>query len=217
MDIVIAIDESSSMTDYKESYVQMINSFITEQGRLWGNAPIKAYLTLIMFASGIRVRCVKIDITSLAGESFTSEMYTPHGATCLYDAIGHSISSLEMVTPMRPVILIVMTDGEDTASCVHTKDTITRLVSSFARKKDSCLVWLGSSPAVVDQGRYIGFNHVCTYSESSTSIGRCVDVLNCAVGHFVADLTGVPNEYSATPVRDDVSDIMDMLGSMDLN
>jgi len=102
-DIIILLDESGSMESMGPEPVQAMNAFIAD------HKGSDSHLSLYTFASSVR----KIIERKLISTIPEYKDYRPNGMTKLFDCIKEAIESHKDV---KNVILVIITDGDDTAS-----------------------------------------------------------------------------------------------------
>lgn len=149
--IIMLLDESGSMGSIKNEAIEGVNGFINEQQKVKTNDEV--IFDLITFSGSI--------YSIISGKSLKnvslidSSDYNPNGMTVLYDAIGHVFDKYE---EEKDVILVVMTDGEDTASKKYKRNEI---IERLNNKKNNPsynwqIVWLGADATIADNGTIIG-------------------------------------------------------------
>jgi Mg-chelatase subunit ChlD len=170
--IILMLDESGSMKSQRSTAVDAVNSFISKQKE--GNPGDICLFDLITFndvwkriVSNTRIEDVKkIEI----------ENYAPNGGTALYDSIWDVINKHATESE---VMLVVMTDGQDTSSSHHTQEEVKERLTSLNKEKDWQVVWLGADVTVMQEGinsgasaaSSVSFNQLPQYLSSTLSEG----------------------------------------------
>jgi hypothetical protein len=203
LDIVLILDESTSMRDHSEYYIQGVNKLITSQKMM---NPM-ATLTLIKFSTDVNTLCVDSQMYTLP--TFTNVHYQPEGATSLYDAIGHGIDLKYIKSPIDPqnVIMIIMTDGEDNNSHKYTFETIAERIT-FLKGKGWEFMFIATNQNVTQIGTRMNIDTCLAYNSTPKSISQVADACSIAIGHAIHKWSGVPNKYTEQAIPTDVRDLM---------
>ena len=206
LDIILILDESSSMSVHSKSYIQGVNAFISTQKQL---NPM-ANFSFIKFSTIVNTLCIDSKMHTLP--EFTIKHYEPWGVTSLYDAIGHGINLkyTNTDTPNTNVIMIIITDGEDNNSFNYTIETITERIKNL-KKYGWEFVFIAANQNATRVGTKMGINTCLTYNASPHSISQVVNACNISVGHATHKWTGIPNQYTQQQMPTDVRDLMDEL------
>lgn len=109
VEIVVVVDRSGSMESIRNDAIGGFNAFLEEQKGLKG----KANLTLVLFDDKYEVVYDSVDIQDV--EPMTRDTLVPRGMTAMNDAIGKSLSNLEVKNPKKAII-VILTDGAENAS-----------------------------------------------------------------------------------------------------
>ena len=206
IDIIFILDESLSMKDYIDSYIQGINSLIDTQKELHPNSNF----TMIKFNTSVNVLCVDSKIHTLP--KFTSDHYKPDGVTALYDAIGHGIS-LKKSNNSNNVIMIILTDGDDNNSSKYTINTISREIE-YLKQCGWEFLYIAANQNSQIVGRKLGIETCLSYNESDKSISQIAFACSIAIGHAIQKWTGLPNQYVNQKMPTDISDLMNELDNI---
>ncbi len=120
-ELAFVLDRSGSMHPVAESAIAGFNDFLREQQSAKG----QARLTLVLFDNEYLVPTCSIPVQECI--PLDPSTYSPRGSTALLDAIGRTILGLGerlAVLPesQRPaqVIVAILTDGQENASCEFT-------------------------------------------------------------------------------------------------
>ena len=128
-EIAFVLDRSGSMESCKEAAIEGFNKFLSEQQAEEGHAR----LTLVLFDDEYLVPFQSVPVKEVVG--LNSKTYVPRNSTALLDAIGQTIDDLgarlsQLPEEARPaqVIVTILTDGEENASCKFSwKDVAARI------------------------------------------------------------------------------------------
>lgn len=170
--IILMLDESGSMDSQRAGAIEAVNSFVVQQKKeSHGDVCLFDLITFNNSHTSIITNTKIEDVNPI-----TLEQYRPNGSTALYDSIW---SVLTAHKNERDVILVVMTDGEDTISRHHTQSQIKENLSSFHRDRGWQIVWLGADATAESEGRNSGassisrvdFSNLTAFCSTSLSAG----------------------------------------------
>lgn len=120
-DIVVVLDESSSMRDLEDDVIVCLNNFISTQKKVNDESNIKIWK--FTHRAKLFVDCKLSDIDYV-------DDYTVKGTSSFYDtmykAISHSSSN-------RRVSFLVISDGMDNASVQYNKKDVAKLISCMKK------------------------------------------------------------------------------------
>lgn len=123
VEILMIVDKSGSMQSIRNDVIGGFNTFLAEQQK----NPDPANLTLVCFDTAYQVPIKAAPLSSIS--PLTEANYIPSGSTALLDAIGKSLTELKArIAVETPVVVVVMTDGEENASHEWSKAAIKSLV-----------------------------------------------------------------------------------------
>ena len=132
---LIILDESGSMHLIKQQAIDGVNFTLkTIRDAQKANPEQKHTITLVTFNSlQHNLIQAKAPIDNVPGLNWKT--YNPAGATPLYDAMGRSINGLRKRTNENDVVLVtIVTDGMENASCEYTAQAIRKLVEEMKEK-----------------------------------------------------------------------------------
>lgn len=156
---LLIVDESGSMYSLYNAALKGMNETIRTVRKLAEECPEQAQeLTLVTFDTSHYNTIFDSTPASQTRELNTSD-YRPGGATPLYDAMGKALNDLEpKVKENEAVLVTVITDGYENASCEYSLADIKALVerldkagwlfSYIGANQDSAAV--GSSMGIMD-------------------------------------------------------------------
>lgn len=132
------LDESGSMSSIKSSVISGFNEYV--QGLRKGNFSF----TLTKFDSmGIRIPYVAKDIKDV--EDLTEETYLPGQMTPLYDAVCRTIKEVEKKVKDQPVLIAIMTDGQENDSQEFTQKDLSEMIKRLQKKGNWTFVFMGAN------------------------------------------------------------------------
>ncbi len=99
----------------------------------------------------------------------TRDDYDPRGNTPLYDAIGETIRRCESIVAGRPVLCVIITDGQENASTEFTLDKIKELIKS-KESEGWTFTFLGASIDSYVVGGAMGTQFANTMNYASQNI-----------------------------------------------
>lgn len=177
-DIIFLLDESGSMSAMGNEAVDSINSFIKEQQDLSDNSKF----TLYTFNNNVSTIIDDVIMSDIKPLSY--DKYNPFGATSLFDAIGHAITTKKKTSDNKNVIMVILTDGHENSSKEYTKENIHKLVSEMENDFDWNFIYLAANQNAILAGNSLGikaaqcssFEHtkeglstVCKFASNSIS------------------------------------------------
>jgi hypothetical protein len=141
--IIIILDESSSMQIMNNEPVDSINTFVQEQNNL------EKKITLWKFNN--RVKKVWDAIPSNQVENFQD--YQPTGMTALYDAIGMAIEDKKFT---KDTICLIITDGFENSSQKYTHNIIKKEIKSLEKVNNWSFLYFGATAQIIKEGINLG-------------------------------------------------------------
>lgn len=123
----LVLDESGSMQNIAAETISSLNEYIKSLCA----EPVKVQLSLTMFSTSsdgsaeLRPYCTNKDVKDVS--EITSRTYQPRGFTPLYDAVGSTITSLEVPEGFT-ALFVILTDGHENASREYTKEKVADLI-----------------------------------------------------------------------------------------
>jgi hypothetical protein len=214
-EIVVVLDESSSMGVVREATIEGFNAFVDVQR----TQPGECRLTLQKFNTNVpEPTFVSQDIKTapvLGGFN-----YWPNGMTALYDAIGTSIDALGRrlaLTPeeQRPgkVIFVIQTDGQENISQRYNLAKINSMIEHQKSIYSWDFMFIGSAKdldvAAVAQSLGINDKSTISYNKGLTGttnvfvaaanyVNACRSVGSASASFSVADRTDALAEDTTT-------------------
>lgn len=145
---LIILDESGSMQSIYHPALTGLNETLQTIRRAQNEHEGQAhFVTLVAFDSE---RYDQIYLNTPAAEviDVTPEQYRPGGCTPLYDAMGRAINELRPKVAKDDVVLVtVITDGYENASCEYNGEAIKSLVEAL-KKEGWVFTYIGANQDV---------------------------------------------------------------------
>lgn len=140
----VILDRSGSMGVIRESTRTGYNDYLRE---LRQDKTTEYSITLTQFdAPGIapELTVLYLDKPLAEVEDLKEDEYVPRGSTPLYDAIGETLRRVEGKENGRPVLDVVITDGQENFSKEFSKESIKALIKE-KEAKGHTFVFLGAN------------------------------------------------------------------------
>ena len=140
----VILDRSGSMGAIRESTRTGYNDYLRE---LRQDKTTEYSITLTQFdAPGIapELTVLYLDKPLAEVEDLKEDEYVPRGSTPLYDAIGETLRRVEGKENGRPVLDVVITDGQENFSKEFSKESIKALIKE-KESKGHTFVFLGAN------------------------------------------------------------------------
>lgn len=156
-DIIMIVDQSSSMTSIHRETMEGYNTFLREQKA----APGKATITLLYFGSVPNYAYKAVDIQD--APLMSTSNYHPAGGTALLDAIGKGILDTgerqnNLLASERPsrTLVVILTDGEENQSQTWKLPEIKSLLRMQEERYGWDIVFLGATEDAIKVGEGLG-------------------------------------------------------------
>lgn len=164
--IVVVLDRSGSMATIGKSTVEGFNTFLNEQK----NAEGEAALTLVQFDDRYEENFKNLPIEQVT-DLVLGENFVPRGSTALFDAIGKTIEDLHEELKGEDVVFVIITDGEENASRVYTRDAVMKMIETKETEGWSFL-FLAANQDAIKAGGSIGIkgSNAMTFGTSEESV-----------------------------------------------
>jgi hypothetical protein len=191
--IGILIDGSSSMESMKKGVISGFNEFLKTQKKVKG----KATISMVQFSTGyygatpnyvprhkhkdyghINYRTIYNFQDLNEAKALNDESYVPNGGTPLIDSavrfideFGAQLASIPEQDRPSKVVLVVITDGEENSSTVHTKEELLAKITHQTSKYNWQVVYLGANQdSFAEAGQY-GISMKSTANFQATDAG----------------------------------------------
>lgn len=154
--ISFILDRSGSMETIRGSVISGFNEYIN--GLKLGKDTKKALFSLTTFdTDGIDTPYVLTPVSLV--KDLTKKTFVPRSGTPLYDAVVNAVEKLsDSVEPNQPVIVAIMTDGEENSSREHTQECMRDLVQELKKKGNYTFVFMGANQDSWSNARNLGFD-----------------------------------------------------------
>jgi hypothetical protein len=161
--IGMLVDRSGSMSIHRTEMEDGLNSFIVEQASMPGDAGVM----LAQFDDRYEVLWPMQSLHGLEGQRYK---LTPRGGTALFDSIGrfiHEINeTLAEENSWRPVICVIVTDGQENGSKEWARDQVKEWIRHQREVYKWEFIFLGANLDAVLEGQRFGIpkEFALTYS-----------------------------------------------------
>ena len=181
------LDRSGSMERVRGDIVQGLNDYVSQQRRdLSVDEMQMSYLTLVQFDGNDahEVHLHKVRLGNV--KEFGLQDFKPRGSTPLYDAIVKMIGRAERVEETENKVVIIMTDGEENASLLNDRSSVSKLVKKKT-EEGWMFVFLGANIEAFDEADKVGIvsSNVQNFVQDSTGISRAFTSLAKASSAYV--------------------------------
>lgn len=168
-DIIVIIDESSSMNVMGDEPVDAVNAIINGQKE---NKENNSTFTLVKFNDKVTNVIENELIHSV--KSFHKKDYNPCNMTALHDSICKTINAkLESKNPYN-VILTIITDGKENCSQSFTLQDTQKLVKLVESKYSWKVIFIGANMNTLEEGTKINIDSNRCSSFDQTNKGDLV-------------------------------------------
>lgn len=190
INVVFAIDVSSSITSYVSELNQGMNDFV--QRMQGSHVEEKLFVSIVEFASDVRVKSGYQPISALPVMDFTNSV---GGMTALYEGVNVALTnaldyreSLENAGVNCKTLLFVITDGHDNNSNCDASEVKNQIADLLVEERnyasfESILFGIGTNndsyfrQAASD----MGIKNVATISDSADDIKKMINFISSSV------------------------------------
>jgi hypothetical protein len=185
--IICILDRSGSMSSIIDDAIGGINTFITGQKEVEGNAS----LTVHLFDDQYETYYKDIDIKDAM--LFDKKSYVPRGMTSLYDAIGKTINyEIDWLgqTPIedRPekTLCIILTDGQENNSTEFNREKIKTMIDEMRKDYKWEFIFLAANQdaALSAQGMGISGGNSYTFDYSGQGVNTAYASMSKATTRY---------------------------------
>ena len=183
------LDRSGSMQSLAGDVIGGFNRFVQEQA----SKPDKARLTVIQFDGNNPFELIHDGVRIAEVPELTGDIYSPRGATPLYDAVADLIDRADgriagRVTNGQPVedqLVLIFTDGLENASRRNDRSKVFDLIHQ-RQDADWTFVFMGANQDSYAEGGKIGLatGNVQDYAATPDSVGDAFGSMSRATGDF---------------------------------
>ena len=207
--IGILIDGSSSMESMKKGVISGFNEFLKTQKKVDGEATI----SMVQFSTGyygatpthILPRHKHIDYSHInyktiynfedlnKAKSLNAESYIPNGGTPLIDSavrfideFGAQLASIPERDRPSKVVLVIITDGEENSSVLHTKEELLAKITHQTSKYEWSFVFLGANiDSFSEAGQYgISMKSTANFQYSNEGMFRAMRAVGASTTSY---------------------------------
>lgn len=180
-EIAVIMDCSGSMATIKNDMIGGFASFLEGQKKL----PDPCVVSLYQFSNGWYTIFEELHIKDVQAISLT-----PAGGTALLDACAFSINRIgarlaAKLEEQRPgkVIVIIITDGEENASKLTTREQVADLIKTQQEQYNWQFLFLGANIDAFTVGGSMGFTKgaVANYQADSAGVRGVYEISEAAV------------------------------------
>jgi len=158
--IIFLIDESGSMKPRAKTLITKFNELLAKQNTKSAQIPS---MTFVKFYGKLDVHAYD---SIKHAKPLTKDTYDPNGKTALHDALGCAINAYNDESNN---IVMVITDGKDTASSVFTKDTVKSSVNDIISHKKWIIQYYGANQDSKKVSKKLGIRHKAAFNWNSHS------------------------------------------------
>ena len=159
--ITVILDRTGSMDSIRDDTIGGFNHFLEQQQA----EPGKATLTLVQFDSQDPYEVIHHFVPIKKVPKLTRETYVPRATTPLLDAIGRGINDLESSLAAKKknnkdtkVVMVVITDGYENASCEFKRSQIEKMIKTKQKKDNWQFVYLSADLSSINDALDHGFD-----------------------------------------------------------
>ena len=191
--LLLIIDRSGSMTTIRNDMVGGLESMLRDQAA----EPGRLSVDIVTFDTEIETQATFADPANVV------VALEPRGATALYDAIGHAVSTFGWRLALLPedqrpgtVQVVVATDGEENSSHEWTAESVRTLVRQQTNDFNWDFVFLGANQDAVLTGAHLGFQ--ADKSMTYAAVPDGVAGLSAGLNDYIKrSRTGVDGAFSS--------------------
>lgn len=152
--VSVVLDESGSMSSCRDQTISGYNEYLN--GLRKDGKPYLITLAKFDLASGDPTCRVAYKNTPVAkAPELSQDSYTPRGSTPLYDAVGITIKAIDSESTGKPVLFMIITDGEENASREFTAEQVKAMIRE-REQRGWTFVYLGANQDAWVTGQAFG-------------------------------------------------------------
>lgn len=163
---LIILDESGSMLSIKNEAINNVNeSLQTILKAQKENPDQEHYVTFVSFNN--RHKTIWDRIPATEAKTITENDYNPSCSTALYDAMGFSLNELRPnVADNDRVLVTIVTDGMENASCEYNGNAIKILVDEL-KGKGWVFAYMGANHDVEAAAAHISITNIMKFQATA--------------------------------------------------
>ena len=183
------LDRSGSMQSLAGDVIGGFNRFVQEQA----SKPDKARLTVIQFDGNNPFELIHDGVRIAEVPELTGDIYSPRGATPLYDAVadlidradGRIAGRVAKGQPVEDQLVLIFTDGLENASQRNDRSKVFDLIHQ-RQDADWTFVFMGANQDSYAEGHKIGLvdGNVQDYDPTSANVAMAFESLSRATAEF---------------------------------
>ena len=186
------LDKSGSMESVVDSTISGFNEYI---GKLKNDGNSYEF-SLTFFDTEVVKKYVATPIRNV--DSLNKDNYQPMGGTALYDAVCSTVRSIErdLVEGVK-VLNVILTDGEENASRLHTERDFSDMVKRLEGKGNWTFVFLGANQDSWARASKWGFamNNVSNFHSTAAGMGGTFNMLASNTSAFASSATASTRSF----------------------
>lgn len=202
MDIIFVLDKSGSMYPLENDTIGGFNGLIDKQKE--EGKQDKALVSVVLFNNRSQLLYERLPLSEIG--QMTKKDYSTQGTTALLDALGDTITQIAksyeteeyLASKAKPKVLcVVITDGQENASCEYSYEDIKKLVSS-QQEKGWEFLFLGANIDAITEASRLGIrqSNAATYRNDSTGVKKNFKAVNRAMASY-AQGGSIAEDWSA--------------------
>lgn len=173
---VVIIDESGSMTPLTDNVIKGYNDLLGEIKKTqMKNKDVQEHLiTLVLFDDPDNIKIVSDKADLLMASELSRETYRPRGCTALFDAIGSTLTPLELVVDADEDgigMVTIITDGYENASVNFSGADIFKLIGRL-REKGWDFNFMGASADFLETAKSMNIVNAHQWETSGEGTAR---------------------------------------------
>lgn len=190
--ITLVLDETGSMYSCLDSTIASVNDYLGTQKAQEGVARVNLYkfsdtgqfyatnrTAPPVAAAKIRPVCENTLVQDVV--ELNKSNFVPNGGTNLYDAIGHTVrtieAQLEGMSATPAVLVVIVTDGGENASCEYTLATIKQMVAD-KEAQGWTFIYLGANQNAWQVGASFGLSKGQTMTYNTADMAGTMQTLS---------------------------------------
>lgn len=166
--VAVILDESGSMESCRDKTIQGYNEYL--HGLRQSGVPYLVTLTKFDASAGDPTCRIAYRNKAISdAPTLSRDTYTPRGSTPLYDAIGETIKTVDKEANGHPVLVIILTDGEENSSHEYTAESVKDLIAAREKNGNWTFVYLGANQDAWAVGQKFGMQagNVANYATAA--------------------------------------------------
>ena len=186
---LIILDESGSMHSIYRPALSGVNETLqTIRSAQAGNPNQEHFVTLVTFDTRPDFRYNEIyhNVEAAKAVDINEGHYQPNGCTPLYDAMGRAINEMRECSEADDVVLVtIITDGYENASCEYSGTAIKALVEDM-RSKGWVFTYIGANQDVEKVADSMSINNHLAFSADEAGTAQMFEKESKARKNFFA-------------------------------